>query len=126
MKMTGEKKQTMKSLSQEILFLKEQVKEIDPLKQKVSELLEMIKNLNIKENDTDINSVKEIVHIANKCDICERSFTTKKKLKKHIQETHPTKIECQTCDKVFTKNCELELHIKNQHEVKEYTCDSCD
>ena len=50
--MTGEKKQTMKSLSQEILFLKEQVKEIDPLKQKVSELLEMIKNLNIKENDT--------------------------------------------------------------------------
>ena len=126
MKMTGEKKQTMKSLSQEILILKEQVKEIDPLKQKVLELLEMIKNLNIKENDTDINSVKEILQIANKCDICERAFTTKKKLKKHIQETHPTKIECQTCDKVFTKNCELELHIKNQHEVKEYTCDSCD
>ena len=70
MKMTGEKKQTMKSLSQEILILKEQVKEIDPLKQKVLELLEMIKNLNIKENDEERTSVKEIAQVSIKCNIC--------------------------------------------------------
>ena len=127
MKMTGEKKQTMKSLSQEILILKEQVKEIDPLKQKVLELLEMIKNLNFKESDEERNSVEEIQQVAIKCNICERAFATKKKLKKHNQETHPSKIECQKCDKVFMKNCELEVHIKNQHtKVEEYTCDMCD
>ena len=109
MKMTGEKKQTMKSLSQEILILKEQVKEIDTLKQKVLELLEMIKNLNFKENDEERNSVEEIQQVAIKCNICERTFATKKKLKKHTQETHPSKIECQKCDKVFMKNCELHI-----------------
>ena len=127
MKMTGEKKQTMKSLSQEILILKEQVKEIDPLKQKVLELLEMIKNLNIKENYEVRTFVKEIAQVAIKCKICERDFATKKILKKHNLEIHPTKIKCQDCDKVFMKNCELEVHIKNQHKkVKEYTCDLCD
>ena len=99
MKMTGEKKQTVKSLSQEILILKEQVKEIDLLKQKVLELLEIIKNLNIKENDTEINSLKEIPQVVIKCNIYARAFATKKKLKKHIQETHPLNIECQNCEK---------------------------
>ena len=70
MKMTGEKKQTMKSLSQEILILKEQVKEIDPLKQKELELLEIFKNLNIKENYEKRTSVKEIAQVSIKCNIC--------------------------------------------------------
>ena len=127
MKMTGEKKQTMKSLSQEILILKEQVKEIDPLKQKVLELIEMIKNLNIKENNEERNSFQEIPQVVIKCKLCEIAFETKTKLKKHIKETHPSKIECQKCDKVFTKNCQLEVHIKNQHDIeKEYTCELCD
>jgi hypothetical protein len=45
MKMTGEKKKTKKSLGQEILILKEKVKEIEPLKQRVFELLEIVNYL---------------------------------------------------------------------------------
>ena len=56
MKMTGEKKQTMKSLGQEILLLKEQVKEIEPLRQRVFELLETVKNLKNKEINTEGSS----------------------------------------------------------------------
>ena len=56
MKMTGDQKQTIKSLGQEILILKEQVQEIEPLKTRVFELLEIVKNLKITENKTEGSS----------------------------------------------------------------------
>ena len=47
--MVGEKKETVKSLSQEILILKEQVKQIDPLKQKLLDILKVVENLKKKK-----------------------------------------------------------------------------
>jgi hypothetical protein len=82
MKMTGEKKQTKKSLGQEILTLKEQVKEIEPLKEKVFELLEIVNNLKIKENNlSERFPAKEILQEAINCYICGNIFATKKEFK---------------------------------------------
>ena len=119
---------TKKSLGQEILILKEQVKEIEPLKQRVFELLEIVNNLKIKENNmSERFQAKEILQEAINCNICGKKFATKKKLKIHMQEMHPQKIECKNCDKVFMKKCDLEVHIKSQHQkLNDYTCDMCD
>ena len=66
MKMTGEKKQTMKSLGQEFLLLKEQVKKIEPLRQRVFELLETVKDLKSKEINTEESLAIEIFVGSNK------------------------------------------------------------
>ena len=125
--MTGEKKQTIKSLSQELCILKEQVKEIDLLKLQLVELEKIIKNLKINKDLTEEPPIRENLKEPIKCNRCEKSFNLKKKLKSHVLETHPRKIECKTCDKVFSQNCELEVHIKTQHQtITEYQCDLCD
>ena len=53
--MGGEKKLSMKSLYQEILTLKEHVKEIEPLKLKVIQLQETVKNLKNNRNNKNVN-----------------------------------------------------------------------
>ena len=121
--MTGEKKKTIKSLSQEIDILKEQVKEIPLLKQKLSEFEKVINDLKLRKDITEEENLRELI----KCIQCDKSFDLKKKLKKHLRETHPRSVKCKTCDKVFSENCELEVHIKTDHqEINEYGCDHCD
>ena len=103
------------------------MKQIDPLKQKLLEVLEIVENLKISKNTTEVASVKENPRDRIRCNKCDITFDSKKKAKKHNTETHPQLIKCKNCDKVFKKNCELELHIRSQHErVKELECDLCD
>ena len=71
MKMVGEKKPTIKSLSLEIVALKEQVKQIDPLKQKVSDLMKIIEHLKIRRNKMEENFTKEKQQVVLKCDRCK-------------------------------------------------------
>ena len=107
--MAGIKKQTIRSLSEEVDLLKEQLKEMDYLKQKVMEMekdhasemtlmkkeikeLEgILKNLVVNKepavNDSNENSLI-------KCKKCGETFGCKKKLRKHLIEKHPRKIEC--------------------------------
>ena len=40
----------------------------------------------------------------------EKVFETNKKLKKHYDQMHPTRIECKKCDEEFMKNSDLEMH----------------
>ena len=102
--------------------MKEQVKEIPFLKQKLLEFEKVFNNLKLSENSISEESLKEMT----KCVQCDKSFDDKKKLKKHLRETHPRQIKCKSCDKVFSENCELEFHIKTDHvERPEYGCDLC-
>lgn len=120
--MAGEKKRTIKSLSQEVDTLKEQIKEIPLLKQKLLELEKILSKLKLSEEITEEENLKMI-----NCNHCDETFDQKKKLNKHLREIHPRKIKCKTCDKVFSENCELEVHIKTHHlENTEYRCNLCD
>lgn len=110
MKMVGEKKPRIKSLILDVLTLKEQVKQIEPLKQKVLELMKVIEHLKMQRKVGGENSTKENQQLVFKCNTCEFFFETNKKLKKHYDQMHPTRIECKKCDEEFMKNSDLEMH----------------
>ena len=125
--MVGEKKPSIKSLSLDILTLKEEVKQIEPLKQKVSDLMKIIKDLKIRRSKVEENVKKEKQQGVLKCKICEQAFESIKKLKKHLKEMHPKRIACSKCDKEFVKNSDLETHVINEHAIiKKYKCDLCE
>ena len=116
--MSGAKKMTVKSLSEELEVLKDQMKEFIILKETVKELKEEIKVLKSKKSETKENG--------SKCRKCDDTFNSKINLMKHISEIHPHTIECKYCEQTFRQNCELEMHIKTSHkQTKEYKCEKC-
>ena len=121
--MAGEKKKTIRTLSQEVDLLKEQVKEIPLLKMKLLEFEKMFNNLKSRKDFPENREKLEVI----KCNHCDKSFGLKKKLKKHLCDTNTRENKCKTCDECFSENCELETHIKTQHsDNTEYGCDLCD
>ena len=93
--MGGEKKQSIKSLHHEILILKEQVKEIEPLKQKVIELQQTVQNL----NNCKIVIQETLDKKENMCTKCGIVFNSKNRSKKHNKiKTYFKQIKCQNCD----------------------------
>ena len=64
------------------------------------------------------------------CDICNRGFTVKRTMKRHIAAVHggikPFK-KCNTCDKVFAHTSSLKRHVTSVHEEeKSFKCVICD
>ena len=86
--MAGEKKRTIKSLSQEVDTLKEQIKEIPLLRQKLLEFEKILSKLKLSEEITEEENLKII-----NCNHCDETFDQKKKLNKHLREIHPRKIK---------------------------------
>ena len=124
--MTALKKKTIKSLSEELEVLKEQVKEILVLRQKVTDLERAVNDL---ANDKRINQDQYENETTEqfKCRKCEKTFDSRKILKKHIAEVHAEKIKCKSCDETFLRKCDLEVHIKAEHEMTEkYKCKQCE
>ena len=64
-----------------------------------------------------------------KCDYCDRVFTRKSSLKRHVRNIHEDneeqKIKCEFCDKSFSP-AYLKVHISCVHEeAKKGTCHLC-
>ena len=56
-----------------------------------------------------------------KCEICEKVFKTKVKLKVHYRNTHENmeeRYKCNICSRYFLRNSTLQLHLKTIHERK--------
>ena len=112
--MTGAKKVTIKSLSEEFHKMKE---EVDYLKQKVADLESTIENVikektsghgNCEEDEVEVTSKpknnKENIEIpgcAHKCRECDKSFLKKAALKMHVLDVHPKTIQCKECEKKY-------------------------
>ena len=88
--MNGGKKVSLKSLGQELEIIKEQVKEISVLKEKVSNLEEIIENMKVNGSSRKETKNKEKLN----CRKCDKIFECKKLLKNHIREIHPSSIQC--------------------------------
>ena len=121
--MSGAKKPTIRSLSEEVDKLKDQMKDYLHLKSKVSELETKLDALENAKNDgeegRDLSQWK--------CKKWGKSFNTKKILKTHQKETHTQEVNCGMCNKGFARNCDLEVHIEDQHKApKQFECDKCD
>ena len=114
--MTAAKKMTIKILAEEFEKLKEEVRELRPLKQKVLDLEEKLEKAT---SDKRVDVEEETSGMLLKCKTCERSFESVKELKKHHKEKHPGEIKCVICSEIFAKNSDLETHIKSLHTEKE-------
>ena len=60
-----------------------------------------------------------------KCDICEKTFSAKKNLTRHVKEKHSENVaedKCQFCDQAFNSKRELQHHQKRKREGKLVGC----
>ncbi len=60
------------------------------------------------------------------CDVCERSFPTPWKLKRHrVIHTGEKPYKCSICDKYFNVRDNLKVHMKQKHSGDYYQCGYC-
>ena len=63
-----------------------------------------------------------------KCDLCDKKFTSKKYLELHIKKVHEGQEihKCEICGKDFDKINEFMTHVVTDHEGHKYhKCDKC-
>lgn len=77
------------------------------------------KKLNMEDNEKYILSGTGTSH----CTICQKTFTRKKGLAKHIEFVHEKVMNfyCENCTKSFARKKHLTRHIENIHEKVEET-----
>ena len=61
------------------------------------------------------------------CEICEKSYTTNKCKKNHIDIVHGKvkKFTCDVCSSSFGFKFQLTIHIENNHKGGKYECKNC-
>ena len=112
-------KMTVRSLSEELNVMKEQMKEFESLKIKFKVLETEVKLLRGQEEGTKMPKNKI------ECKDCGKSFASKTVLKKHVAQVHPKVVECKHCDQTFSYNHELEVHVKEHGVENEFKCEVC-
>ena len=61
-----------------------------------------------------------------KCDQCEKDFSTKSDLKKHIKTHNSSPEKCNQCGKMYKTEASLKKHIDRTHSEKRLECDECE
>jgi len=60
---------------------------------------------------------------------CEKSFSTQKKLLRHVKDEHTVlSLNCEFCERSYSKQCRLTIHKRIEHENKRkrvYECLKC-
>ena len=110
---------TVKGLGEELVVIKEQLKEIQSLKQTVLDLKKEVQELKSKQETTNTEGEEF------RCRKCDESFKCLKLLKQHLLEVHPKALSCEICNKAFFKNHELEEHMEEHVVAKNFKCDIC-
>ena len=89
--------------------------------------------INEKLKEQTIESVpfseREIVNVNSnyECEPCQKIFTRKDVLTRHIQSKHDgIKYACDQCEYQTTQQGHLDRHIQSKHEGVRYACDQCD
>ncbi|CAC5419816.1 KRAB [Mytilus coruscus] len=61
------------------------------------------------------------------CEVCRKEFKTKRQMKEHILSLHAgvKPFKCDQCDKMFTRKYHLERHLMMHAGTKDYQCKYC-
>lgn len=62
------------------------------------------------------------------CALCDRKFSTKTRIKKHLEEMHlhtKTKPVCKVCGKMFNSVAVLRSHTISRHQSPKFICNEC-
>ena len=76
------------------------------------------------EEMTRVLALKEEPWTRFKCDICNKTFATKKAKENHDQDKHPEEFTCTLCSKGFATKQGKEHHIQDKHQPN-YSCLVC-
>lgn len=83
-------------------------------------------------NDLDLFKKHEIIKKKNifRCHICQKYFTSKLCLSKHVRRIHndlSKNYECSKCSKIYHKRCQIINHIfmNHQEDYSKYCCSVC-
>uniref|UniRef100_A0A8D8TN88 Zinc finger protein 585B n=3 Tax=Cacopsylla melanoneura TaxID=428564 RepID=A0A8D8TN88_9HEMI len=92
------------------------------------ELEEVI--LEVKQETKKENVIEEmLISTEFECSHCEKIFTSKVLLRKHIRTMHTSEksFSCHQCGLAFTVKSRLEAHIEYVHlKIRNYQCDKCE
>ena len=81
----------------------------------------------IIRNNASKKKVSKTDGIKFPCHQCDKQYTAKSKLTRHIQSVHEgVKYTCNQCGKQYTKQDSLITHIQSVHEGVKYACNHCD
>ena len=61
------------------------------------------------------------------CDICEKSFTMKSDLRRHVATVHNKErpFQCPQCSKTFGQSGSLKTHVSVVHNKESFQCSKC-
>ena len=72
---------------------------------------------------SDMLKVKRV----NRCDICDKKFTDKYYLRKHVKIIHGKSYKCNLCNNTFGESDSLNMHMKTVHfNIEANKCKFCD
>ena len=83
----------------------------------------------MKRNNKQKQAKNPVAVQPHKCDICEKSFTQKASLNRHIKSVHENSKphKCDICELSFSEKGTLKRHIQSVHlNSKPHKCDICE
>ena len=121
-------REELKLNRKELVDVKEELKNVkDEMKKETTEDPQVLEQKQNKDNPEKADNVKkDTSENSKKCKVCDELFSSRRFLKKHLIEKHPSRIKCNVCETSFDKNSDLEVHIKMCHEsIAQHPCDLC-
>ena len=102
-----------KEFEEKANFLEEEVESLDESNEVMEddELREAIENIN-KNNCLQ-------------CPKCEKTFSDKYHIRRHMKSHGTRKFVCDVCDRKFIEQCALKKHIKSVHLGNRFSCNHC-
>ena len=82
------------------------------------------KPMGSKDPGTNFGYVSHLFH----CNKCEKTFSTKISLRKHVFKIHESQnkeFACKLCNKTFVYEATLKVHLKAHRGIYPYTCEFC-
>jgi KRAB domain-containing zinc finger protein len=79
----------------------------------------------LKNHEEKKQELKVVIENKFKCNQCDKTWPSEKKLKEHHESHQPMQFKCNLCDQGFRRPNQLRAHMVRHTGIKPYTCDIC-